>query len=607
MKKISVFLALFVALTLVLSVVTSAESYEGTAQGYGGDVTVLLTVENGVIKSISAAGDNETPGIGSMALELLPPMIVENNSLDIDGISGATLTSQALLAAANDALEKAGLKAEDLVPNTPQEKAANNQALAFEDPDVIIVGAGFAGVNAAIAASDAGAKVYLIEQNAAIGGSIRYAGGTISAAGAQMQKDAGVEDSPENFAQDIVRMGGGTNIKELTEAHTNHAAAAVDFLDSIGVDFGDRQPQMSASYDAFNVPREYRAQGGGVKLIEAVTPLLQERIDGEQVILMLDTRVADIIVEDDTVKGVILDDAEHTEYRASATILATGGYGHNEDLIHRYNFANVLTMSPSFCTGDGFIFAEKAGAEFSNMDYLPAYPGGVPVGGFDVSCTAVVTGFPGVIWVDQEGKRIVNEFDGLDSERKSAYANAPENLVFMILTEEMKVLAETPLLKVGGGFSGKPDEGWQYFDSLIPEGNTVFAASTLAEVAKQAGVDSEGLLATINAYNEAVTIGEDIEFGRPASSMMSFQGDKYYIVKTCPYVMLTKGGPVMNTQAQTLNAQSEPIPGLYQCGELVGGGNIGGSANIGGLANTICVVWGRIAGENAAAFALAQK
>lgn len=607
MKKVSLILALLLSLTLVLPVITSAETYEGTAKGYGGEVTVLLTLEDGVIKSIDATGDNETPGIGSMALELIPPMIIENNSLEVDGVSGATLTSQALIAAIKDALEKAGLKAEDLVPSAPQEEVSNDQTLAFENPDVIIVGAGFAGVNAAIAASDAGAKVYLIEQNAAIGGSVRYAGGTTSAAGAQMQKDAGVEDSPENFAQDIIRMGGGTNTKELTEAHTNHAAAAIDFLDSIGVDFGDRQPKMSASYDAFNVPREYRAQGGGVKLIEAVTPLLQEKIDGGQVVLMLNTRVADIIVEEGAVKGVVIDNAEHTEYRASATILATGGYGHNEDLIHRYNFANVLTMSPSFCTGDGFIFAEKAGAEFSNMDYLPAYPGGVPVGGFDVSCTAVVTGFPGVIWVDQEGKRIVNEFDSLDSERKAAYANAPENLVFMVLTEEMKASAETPLLKVGGGFSGKPDEGWQYFDTLIAEGNTVFKGSTLTEVAKQAGVDSEGLMATINAYNEAVITGEDKEFGRPASSMLPFEGDEYYIVKTCPYVMLTKGGPVMNTQAQTLTAQSEPIPGLYQCGELIGGANIGGSANIGGLANTICVVWGRIAGENAAAFALAQK
>jgi predicted oxidoreductase len=71
--------------------------------------------------------------------------------------------------------------------------------------------------------------------------------------------------------------------------------------------------------------------------------------------------------------------------------------------------------------------------------------------------------------------------------------------------------------------------------------------------------------------------------------------------------MLTKGGPLMSVDAEVLNADSQPIPGLYQCGELVGGGNIGGSANIGGLANTICMVWGKIAGENAAAFAQANK
>ena len=579
--------------------------FEGVGQGYGGEVIVQVSVENGIIKDIVAIGDQETPGIGTPVLELIPQMVVEHASLDIDGISGATYTSDAVLEAAKAALERAGINPKDMIVSETNAETPHT-TLAFDVPDVIIVGAGFAGVNAAIAASDAGAKVYLIEQNASIGGSIRYAGGTTSAAGAKMQQEAGVEDSPGNFEQDIVRMGGGTNIKILTEAHTLRAAEAIDFLDTIGVDFGDREPKMSSSYDAFNVPREYRAQGGGNMLIEAVTPLLQDRIDQGKVELLLNTRVADIIFEDGVVKGVIIDNEEKTEYRAAATILSTGGYGHNEELINRYNFANVLTMSPAFCTGDGFIFAEKAGALFNNMDYLPAYPGGVPVGGFDVSCTAIVTDYPGVIWVDIDGNRIVNEFNALDSERKEAYASAQENLVFMVLTDEIKDTAEKPLLKVGGGFSGKADEDWLYFDTLIQEGNSVYEGNSVEEVAEKAGVNPQGLLATISTYNAAVSIGEDKDFGRPADSMVALEGNKFYIVKTCPYVMLTKGGPLMNTEAQTVNNEMEPIPGLFQCGELVGGANIGGSANIGGLANTICVVWGRIAGESAAAYALGE-
>lgn len=434
-----------------------------------------------------------------------------------------------------------------------------------------------------------------------MGGSIRFAGGTTSAAGAKMQIDAGVEDSPENFQADIVRMGGGTNVEELTRKHTECAAAAIDWLDSLGADFGDREPKMSSSYDAFNVPREYRVQGGGNAMVELVKPLIEQHVEKGDIALLLETEVADIIVEEGAVKGVVLTDG--SEYRAPATILATGGYGHNEELLHRYNYKNVLTMSPSFVTGDGYRFAEKAGAIFNNMDYLPAYPGGVPVGGFDVSCTASVQ-YPGVIWVDNTGSRMVKELGSLDSERKAAYAGAPDNLVFMILTQQMKD-AQDPILSVGGGFSGKPDEGWAYFDELLASGNCVYKGETLEELAKNAGIDAAGLAATVEAYNGYVQAGEDKDFGRAADTMVALEGP-FYAVKTCPYVMLTKGGPLMNPDAQTLNANHEPIPGLYQCGELTGGANVGGSANIGGLANTSCIVWGKIAGANAAAYALGK-
>ena len=128
---------------------------------------------------------------------------------------------------------------------------------------------------------------------------------------------------------------------------------------------------------------------------------------------------------------------------------------------------------------------------------------------------------------------------------------------------------------------------------------------TIEELAANAGIDAEGLAATVEAYNGYVAAGEDKDFGREADTMVALEGP-FYAVKTCPYVMLTKGGPLMNPDAQTLNADGEPIPGLYQCGELAGGANIGGSANIGGLANTSCIVWGKIAGANAAAYALGK-
>lgn len=591
MKKLTLTLVMLMVLSL-LAATGLAQDYTATAKGFGGDVTVTLTIEDGAITAAKAEGANETAGIGTKALENLPVAMVEQNAVTVDAVASATITSNAVLEAAKAALEAAGLKPEDLASR--EAAAAAIVEPTFENPDVIVIGAGNAGVNAAIAAAEAGAKVYLIEKNDDIGGSIRFAGGTSSAGGTQMQKDAGVEDSPENFAADIVRMGGGTNIPELTKKHTEMAPAAIELLEKLGADFGDRLPKMSSSYDAFNVPREYRVTGGGKAIAELFRPELEKHIAAGNVSMLLTTEVADIIVEDDAVKGVVLTDGR--EFRAAATVIATGGYGHSEEFLKKYNFENVLTMAPSFVTGDGYRFAEKVNAKMNNMDYLPAYPGGVPDAGFDVVTTAVVKDFAETIWVNTDGQRMVNEFNALDSERKAAYASAPHNLVYMITTQNAHDTQASLISK---------DEGWAKFDALLAEENCVFKGETIEELAGKIGVDAAALKATLEAYNAGVEAGADA-FGRPVESLVKLEGP-FYALKTCPYVMLTKGGPLMTTDAQTINMNDEPITGLYQAGEFVGGANLGGSANIGGLANTTTIVWGRIAGQSAAAYAASVK
>lgn len=591
-------LLLSLLLCLSLCVPALAEDYSASAKGFGGEVTVTLTIENGAITGAVAEGDAETAGIGSNAIEKLPVQMVEYNSVELDAVAGATISSQAVLTAAVDALAQAGLAPADLVSKAVPETKEEPAKPVFDNPDVIIVGAGSSGMNAAIAAAEAGAKVYLIDQNDATGGSIRYAGGTTSAACAQMQIDAGKVDSPENFAADIERMGGGTNIPELTRKHTENAAAAVDWLDQeLKLDFGDRQPKMSGSYDAFNVEREYRVTGGGVVIADAVRKVLDQYIDAGSVSLMLNTRVDDIIIEDGAVVGVVIDDEAKTEYRADAIILATGGYCHNEELLKRYNFDNVLSSAPSFVTGDGYVFAEKAGAKFNNMDYMPAYPGGVPTDGFDLTTSAKVTEYNNTVWVDVNGNRLVAEMGALDSERKAAYANADQNLVYIVFNQNVRDTQESIL---------KKDEDWARFDELLAANNCVYSGATIEELAANAGLNAENLAATIEKMNGFVDAGEDADFGRDMTTFVKMEEGPFYAVKTCPYVLLSKGGPVMNADAQVLSTNDEPIPGLYECGELAGGANIGGSANIGGLANTSTIVWGKIAGTNAAAYALSK-
>ena len=561
-------------------------TYAGSAKGMNGDVTVEVKIASDKIESVIVTDHKETPGISDPAIETVPNAIVEKNSTEVDIVAGATFTSEAIINAVEQALEKASGKTVD------ENKEDEKQTLAFTDPDVIVIGGGFSGMNAALEASTNGAKVMLIEKNSDLGGSIRYAGGTLSGAGTKMQEAAGIEDTEENFIADIERMGGGINVPELTAKHVSKAAAAVDWMDSLGADFGDRMPTQPGSYDAFGIPREHRVSGKGQEMVAIVKPLLEEKVNEGVLEILLNTEVKDIIIEEGAVSGVILTDG--TEYRSKSVILATGGYGHNETMLHDYNFENVLTDAPEFVTGDGYTFALKAGAVLNNMDYLPAYAGGVPVSdtGFVHSVTANNTGYPNTIWVDAEGQRHMNEFENLDSQKKAFWASAPHNIVWMIFDQKV-VDNQEPILK--------KDENWKMFNEELAKGEVVFKADSVEELAKQINMDTAALQATIDAYNEGIETGTD-PMGRtdertPIDSTL-------YAVKTIPYVMLTKGGPLMNTSAQTLDKDAQPIPGLFQCGELTGGANVGGGANIGGLANTSCIVWGKIAGINAANYAL---
>lgn len=561
-------------------------TYTGVAKGMNGDVTVEVKVASDKIESVVVTDHKETPGISDPAIENVPSAIVEKNSTEVDIVAGATITSEAIINAVAQAMEKASGKVVD--DNTGDEK----NELAFTDSDVIVIGAGFSGMNAALEACENGAKVMLIDKNSDMGGSIRYAGGTLSGAGTQMQEAAGIEDTEENFIADIERMGGGINVPELTAKHVSKAAAAVDWMDSLGADFGDRMPTQPGSYDAFGIPREHRVADKGKGMVEILRPLLEQKVNDGVLEILFNTEVKDIIIEEGAVTGVILTDG--TEYRSKSVILAAGGYGHNEAMLHEYNFENVLTDAPEFVTGDGYTFALKAGAVLNNMDYLPAYAGGVPVSstGFVHSVTANNTAYPNTIWVNVNGERTMNEFENLDSQKKAFWASAPHNIVWMIFDQKV-VDNQDPILR--------KDEGWKLFNEELAKGEVVFKADTVEELAKQINMDAAALQATIDAYNQGIATGVD-PMGR--TDERTAIESTFYAVKTVPYVMLTKGGPLMNTSAQTLDKDGNPIAGLFQCGELTGGANVGGGANIGGLANTSCIVWGKIAGINAASYAL---
>lgn len=549
----------------------------GSAQGMNGPVPVTVTVENGNITAVVVGENTETEGIGSKAVEELPGEIVKANSPDVDGVSGATVTSNAIKKATRIAL---GLEPAD----------TGSSADAVTEADIIVVGGGLTGMVAAIQSANLGASVILLEQSESLGGNSRYAGGYISGAKTKLQEEAGIDDSYELAYADLIRLGGIDNLKpELAWTHVQRAGEMVNWVnEELGVTLSE--PGFGA-YTPTNVARVYKADSG-MDYVNALQNTMQPFIDDGKLSVQMSSKVDSLIIDNNKVVGVTVGDKE---YHAQDVILATGGYAYNKEWIEKYNFTHARSQSPATATGSGYDLAESAGASFSNMDYMPAYPGALDIddGSFSASVIADATGWSGSIWVDNTGKRLFDEVGFTTIDRQGAWENAPENYVYMVFTQEMRDNADTPVLNVDVN-----NGNWDKFDELLAAGDEVYSGSTIEEAAKAAGIDPEGLAAEITKYNSDVEKGKDSEFGR-TERLEKIESDTYYVIRTVPYVLLSKGGVDVNTKAQVLREDGSTIDGLYAGGELIGGANIGGHASHGGLACASTFVWGTIAAESA--------
>ncbi len=562
-------------------------TYEGSADGMMGDVPVTVVVSGGEITEITIGEHNESPGISDAAIEGIPAAIIEAQSVDVDDVAGATVTSEAIKEAVAAALSGAA----------SAQEASFLDSIAIE-PDVIVVGAGMAGLVSAVKTAELGANVLVLEQNFRPGGSVLFAGGSISGTGFKIQKEAGIEDSPEQFYADFVRLSGGEDFNvAVAKKHTERSGEAIDWLmDEVGVDFGDEYRLDTGSYEPMYPDRVTYAlamspSGGGLGYLDALLPKLEEYIEQGNAQLILNTEVTDVIVEDGNIVGVMVGE---DEVRAPSTIIATGGYGYSEEWLLEYNFTQVTSMEPPTATGSGYNFARKAGAAFDKMEYCACYAGAIPVSGFQATLTAN-TAYPGAILVNKAGERILNESTATTKDKSLAYTEAEDNLVYVVLSESMMT---DDVNLINGAMGAGAVDSQAKFDELLEEGKWIFKADTIEELAAAIGAGNLG--ATIEKYNEDAAAGSDSVFGR-TENLVAFEDGPFYAIYTVPYVLMTQGGPRINDEAQLVREDGTVVGGAYLAGEIIGSANVAGDTTIGGIGHGLCATWGIIAAENAVA------
>ncbi len=585
-KGISVLLTMALAMATPLYAMAEAIPangvYEGSANGMGGAVKVAVTVEDGKISDVEVLEHKETAGISDPAIEQIPQAIVDAQSTDVEAVTGATVTSEAIKEAVAAALSGEGTE------------EAGELEITIE-PDVIVVGAGMAGLSASVRAAELGANVLVLEQNYRVGGSANTAGGSISGAGYKIQKAAGIEDSPELFYQDFVTLGGEEFMNtEIAKVHAERSGAAIDWLqEDVGVEFSDKVD--SGSYLTMDINRvTYTAggasSGGGSYFVKGLSDKLQSYIDAGTVQLCLDTLVTDIVLNDNgDVTGVMVGDKEIS---APPTIIATGGYGYCERWLKEFNFTNITSNDPNTAIGSGYDFARKAGAAFDNMNYSSCYGGSVPVTGFQASLRCNIN-YNGSVWINTNGDRVFNEPKATSMDKRTVWRTSDQNIIYVVFAENM--MTEDKPLFTGMMSNSAPFTTEEKIAELIEKGY-VFKADTIAELAEKIGTPN--LEATLTKYDEDVAKGEDSVFGR-TDNLLSFEEGPYYAVYTVPYLMMTAGGPRINGQGQLMREDGTAVGNVYLAGEIIGSANIAGHNTIGGIGHGICATWGCISAESA--------
>lgn len=567
-----------------------AGTYTGVGSGNGGDITVEVTFSDNAIESIEVVSQSETPTVATGALETLPEEIVKYQSLGVDTMSGATLSSMGLIAAVTDAVEQAGGDASALKKVPTTEKSS---ATVEKEADVVVVGGGGAGMAATIRLQELGKQVILVEKTYRLGGSISVSGGNQVVTGSKLQQEAGVtDDSSESMIEDFQANGEDLCVPELISLYANNVGETTDWVHEFcGVEYnmdGGLHDLAEYSHD-----RELAYAGGGAGATESLRTAIAE--SGAEV--LLNTTAESLTSDNGTVTGLVAQNSDGTTYtiKADSVVLATGGYGNSDEWLTDELKNTSLYYGLASSTGDGLTMATADGIDAATrlLEYAKRYPNGVEVtaGRAKSTIDSNILVWPmSTILVNPEGERVVNE-KASNHTILEAEVEQTDSMLYLLMDSENFATWRTKLTDTG--FSEKAVEGY-----LEANGSStpLFAhADTLDELASIVGMDPTVLKNTVDTYNAAVDTGED-ELGRSGEYLKNKIGEgPYYLVEQKPRYATTMGGLVINESLQVMNTNDQPIEGLFAAGEVVGG--VMGSNSPSGANNGWALTSGKLAAE----------
>ena len=605
--------------------------YQVRAQGHGSEsMPMAVTIEDDKIKNIEIDSSGETKGVADEVFNRLPKQIVDNQTLNVDAVSGATISSHGVVDGIAQAITEAGGDAAEWKKrNKPVAAKATDEEITV---DVAVVGAGGAGLAAAVRSIQHGEKVAILEKYPQIGGNTSRAGGPMNAAEPDWQKNfkalPGEKDTLKELAAtpiDQIDPEYQDDFKELQKQIKEYVDSGADYLfDStllheIQTYLGGKRTDLKGNEihgkytlvhelvtNALNLVKWLADLGvkfdnsdvtepvGGLwrrghKPVEpmgyAYIHILGDWVRDHGVDPYLETRAEKLIIEDGKVRGIVATRADGSKLtvHSKTVILTAGGFGANTKMVQKYNTYwqkiddDIATTNSPSITGDGINLGLEAGADLFGMGFIQLMPVADPKTG--ELFTGVVTPPANYIMVNKEGKRFVNEFAERDVLAKAVIANG--GLIYQIADDKIKETAYNTTQ--------------ESLDAQVKAG-TLFRDDTLEGLAKQIGMDPDVLVETIKKYNSYVDAGKDPEFHKNVLGLKC-EVAPFYATPRKPAIHHTMGGLVIDTKAHVLNKDGKIIDGLYSAGENAGGIHAGN--RLGGNSLADIFTFGRIAANTA--------
>ena len=469
--------------------------------------------------------------------------------------------------------------------------------LANEDWDLIVIGGGTAGLPAAIFSANRGLKVLIIEKAPSLGGTLFLSTGQIAGSGTIFQKNKGIQDTPDEHYEDIMRINKNSSDPDLTRILVNNAGNMINWLAANGYRIFENHPVTGIGHEHFKIARYQQGLMGGISILNVFKPFIDQGVKQGNITVLLNTGAADLIQDEEgSIVGVVAEniDGKQIEYKARNTVIASGGCASNPHLFEElHNIPLYCQIAYPFSQGTGLLLGQSAGGFIHGGDKYASLVGMIPA---DDKYPSTMYGRaplnpsirrPWEILVNSNGRRFVQEDNESIDHIEHGILQQPGQRHWAIF--DQRILEESPPMI--------PDWNAQRIINESKKHPMFKNENTLSKLAIKSGINPNELSQTIDKYNAGIKNSTPDEFNR-SYRPVSIEKPPFYSIRMQGWTLVSFAGLAVNKNLQVIKSSGEPIQNLFAVGEVIGAGATSGNAYVNGMLVTPAITFGRLLGEN---------